>query len=66
MQAVFQADRVVRGGPYEVVAGKTNVKSEPGKPPLDPRYRHGVTHNMSHEGLGFRCARSVQPRFQQP
>jgi formylglycine-generating enzyme required for sulfatase activity len=66
MQTVFQADRVVRGGPYEVVVGKTNVKSELGKPPLDPRYRHGVTHSLSHEGLGFRCARSAQPRFQQP
>jgi formylglycine-generating enzyme required for sulfatase activity len=62
----FLEGRIVRGGPIAVVRGSTDVKAKPGAPPLDPRHRHGISHDEGHPGLGFRCARSERPRYTEP
>jgi serine/threonine protein kinase/formylglycine-generating enzyme required for sulfatase activity len=51
--------RTVRGGPPSV------VRREPVSRELaqGPRFRDGRTDGSSHPGLGFRCARSVAPRY---
>jgi eukaryotic-like serine/threonine-protein kinase len=60
--ADFQSERIVRGGPMEVIRGDTELKAKTSSP-LDPRFRHGVSHQATHPGLGFRCARSEKPRY---
>jgi len=54
--------RVVRGGPPSVVQGKTqeNDWDRLGEP-RDPRWRDGQPQDAMLPGVGFRCARSVQP-----
>ena len=51
--------RVVRGGPHAVDAGEI--------PPLadlpGPRFRRAVVAEIEQPGLGFRCARSLVPRY---
>jgi serine/threonine-protein kinase len=59
MLTIFGEDRMVRGGPYSVVIGRPDPKELA----WGPRWRHGIRRTASHPGLGFRCARSVQPRF---
>jgi serine/threonine protein kinase/formylglycine-generating enzyme required for sulfatase activity len=55
----FLRSRVVRGGTRSIVKGAP----DDGEWPRGPRYRYGEDANSSHQGLGFRCARSVKPRF---
>lgn len=65
-QAKSRAVRMVRGGPFPVVVGDPNPPpgGHPGQ--WDPRYRHGITRDDAYKALGFRCARSAQPRFLEP
>jgi serine/threonine protein kinase/formylglycine-generating enzyme required for sulfatase activity len=53
--------RIVRGGPSQIITGNQKPGAEAiGK---GPRGRFGLTRDSAHPGLGFRCARSVAPRF---
>jgi hypothetical protein len=63
MQAVFHDSRIVRGGTFEVVLRSANAAQKRLKQ-FDAHYRQGISRNLAHGGLGFRCARSVRPRFQ--
>jgi formylglycine-generating enzyme required for sulfatase activity len=65
-QPVFREARVVRGGPYSVVLGKPDPLGKDKNQQWDARFRHGVSRNAAHPGLGFRCARSLKPRFLLP
>jgi serine/threonine protein kinase/formylglycine-generating enzyme required for sulfatase activity len=58
----YRSTRTVRGGPYSVVMGEPQKK----ECLWGPRYRHGITFDRPLPGLGFRCARSVQPLFLGP
>jgi formylglycine-generating enzyme required for sulfatase activity len=51
--------RVVRGGPYSVA---NNQPQEQEWRATGTRFRHSVDEEMPLGGLGFRCARSDQPR----
>ena len=55
----FVQARIIRGGPYSVALGAPNAD----ECRRGPRWRHGGNPEMHHRGLGFRCARSAQPRF---
>jgi formylglycine-generating enzyme required for sulfatase activity len=59
----FRLARVVRGGPPEVVQGAPDLADPAHTPLWDARFRHGFTVDQTQPGLGFRCARSAQPRF---
>ncbi|HVX61377.1 MAG TPA: SUMF1/EgtB/PvdO family nonheme iron enzyme, partial [Pirellulales bacterium] len=55
--------RVVRGGPTEIANGEGDTETKTLRTDFGPRWRQGmfmVTHNR---GIGFRCARSVKPRY---
>jgi eukaryotic-like serine/threonine-protein kinase len=56
----YRSTRTVRGAPYWVVIGGKPNKEES---LWGPRYRYGVSIDRALPGLGFRCARSVQPLF---
>jgi formylglycine-generating enzyme required for sulfatase activity len=58
-----RVSRVVRGGPFSVMAGKPTPDSPRAPGEWDPRYRAGYYAGQQHPGLGFRCARSARPRF---
>lgn len=51
--------RIVRGGPSSVLRGDADVKEIL----RGPRWRHAVFASGRYDALGFRCARSAQPRF---
>jgi len=55
----FLQGRVVRGGPSSVV----RCVPDAGECRRGPRWRHAENPDESYRGLGFRCARSVTPRF---
>jgi formylglycine-generating enzyme required for sulfatase activity len=59
MHRMLVQGRVVRGGPFSVALGAPDV----GEWHRGPRWRHGMNQNTTYRGLGFRCARSVKPRF---
>jgi iron(II)-dependent oxidoreductase len=64
MKAIFDHERIVRGGPYWIVEGKP-APQDPQERWLASRteFRTGYPREASHPGLGFRCARSARPRF---
>jgi serine/threonine-protein kinase len=51
--------RVIRGGPFSVL----ERDPQPGEVEWGPRWRHAVDDERRYPGLGFRCARSAQPRY---
>jgi eukaryotic-like serine/threonine-protein kinase len=55
--------RVYRGGPISVVKGSSLVTPECR---LGPRMRNHLLVNSAEPGLGFRCARNVEPIFLGP
>jgi formylglycine-generating enzyme required for sulfatase activity len=55
----FSTGRVVRGGPFSVVERTPNQSEWE----WGPRWRHAIDEERRFPGLGFRCARSVRPRF---
>jgi len=65
MQAIFLDARIVRGGPISVIEGKPDPKNDR-RSDWNPRDRNGVGRNERKAGLGFRCARSAEPRFLTP
>src|SRR5262249_8853693 len=66
MQARFAGARIVRGGPFAVLGGKSDIGIRAGDFQWNPRHRHSISRDLHHPGLGFRCARSAQPRFLEP
>jgi formylglycine-generating enzyme required for sulfatase activity len=64
--SIFQATRIVRGGPWDVVDEKGDRLPWGAGPEWQPRHRLGATMENAHRGLGFRCARSQKPRFLEP
>jgi formylglycine-generating enzyme required for sulfatase activity len=59
----FRGARIVRGGPVSVVGGNPDPLGKDQKDHWDPRWRYSFTHTLDYPGLGFRCARSAEPRF---
>jgi eukaryotic-like serine/threonine-protein kinase len=62
-QAVRDASRnsrVIRGGPFSVADGRPNQIEWI---MTGPCFRHGIDEDRALPGLGFRCARSYNPRF---
>jgi serine/threonine-protein kinase len=61
---INRGQRVVRGGPLSVVNGDSQPA---GRDKLerwwDARFRQGFDPDTQKPGLGFRCARSLRPRF---
>jgi formylglycine-generating enzyme required for sulfatase activity len=55
--------RIVRGGPPGVVDDKEVPKLKGPQEIADAHWRQGLPRDEAKPGLGFRCARSVQPRF---
>jgi formylglycine-generating enzyme required for sulfatase activity len=62
--------QVVRGGPWSVIFGKQAtvdldmmVAPSPAVLSVGPRSRLSVKRYEAYPGLGFRCARSAEPRF---
>jgi formylglycine-generating enzyme required for sulfatase activity len=51
--------RVVRGGPFSVAQRALDTQELR----YGPRWGHSVAQNAPFRGVGFRCARSVKPRF---
>jgi serine/threonine-protein kinase len=63
-KTVFKPDlRIVRGGPYCVLTGDPQPQGKNRNDVWDARFRYGISRDQAHLGLGFRCARSVQPHF---
>lgn len=65
MQMRFAGTRLVRGGPSEVLDGAARLAERDRVVYRDPRWRFSESVDRSQAGLGFRCARSAQPRFLQ-
>jgi formylglycine-generating enzyme required for sulfatase activity len=63
---LFQGQRIVRGGPWTVAQGTPRPRGKEVREYRDVRYRYGVDCNKELPGLGFRCARSLKPRFPPP
>jgi serine/threonine protein kinase/formylglycine-generating enzyme required for sulfatase activity len=59
----FDNQRIVRGGPWEVVKNGEQPKLNDPKVFNDARWRQGVSRDEALPGLGFRCARSAFARF---
>jgi formylglycine-generating enzyme required for sulfatase activity/tRNA A-37 threonylcarbamoyl transferase component Bud32 len=59
MITTSRAGRVARGGPWSAIVGYP----EPAEWQAGPRRREGVAKTDRHPGLGFRCARSDRPRW---
>jgi serine/threonine protein kinase/formylglycine-generating enzyme required for sulfatase activity len=55
--------RIIRGGPFPVVSGDPDPIGRHKHFEWDPRWRHSISPDARHPGLGFRCARSAKPRF---
>lgn len=55
--------RVVRGGPWGVVTGGPRPRGPEEREYRTASFRHGVDRDRAYPGLGFRCARSLRPRF---
>jgi eukaryotic-like serine/threonine-protein kinase len=66
LKSVFREDRVVRGGPPAVIDARQLPIAKDNSPIWDPRLRCGVSSHRGHPGLGFRCARSAEPRYLTP
>jgi formylglycine-generating enzyme required for sulfatase activity len=69
----FDDGCVVRGGPWSVILGQPTAADLaliglPNRAALTigPRSRLSVRRDEAYPGLGFRCARSVKPRFLDP
>jgi serine/threonine-protein kinase len=62
----FRDMRIVRGGPTCVLLGDPDPQGKDKTDPWHSSFRQGIPHDQTYEGLGFRCARSVAPRFPQP
>jgi formylglycine-generating enzyme required for sulfatase activity len=58
-------NRVVRGGPYCVISGDAQPQERDRQQNWDARDRTGIPRDQALAGLGFRCARSFEPRFPQ-
>jgi formylglycine-generating enzyme required for sulfatase activity len=65
IQVRLFSSRVVRGAPLALIQGGEGAKAGGKEPPLDPRTRYGFLPESECPGLGFRCARSATPRFQE-
>jgi formylglycine-generating enzyme required for sulfatase activity len=65
MQQRFQGLWVVRGGPEPVIAGNADPLGRDSKRIWDVCLRETGRRGRAEPGLGFRCARSSQPRFQE-
>jgi formylglycine-generating enzyme required for sulfatase activity len=63
VQEMFHGARIVRGGPFPVVLGNPDPLGKDKQSEWDPRWRHSISRDLRHPGLGFRCARSAAPRF---
>jgi formylglycine-generating enzyme required for sulfatase activity len=59
MRKVFDDGRVVRGAPWSVIIGKPDPKELN----RGPCARLSIKRYEMYPGLGFRCARSAEPRF---
>jgi serine/threonine protein kinase/formylglycine-generating enzyme required for sulfatase activity len=57
--------RVIRGAPGLVVRGGARLDVDHMNEPLNPRFRNPFLKHDRAQGLGFRCARSKEPRFWQ-
>jgi serine/threonine protein kinase/formylglycine-generating enzyme required for sulfatase activity len=62
-QAIFGGTRVIRGGPYPVARGDPAPQGKDRRRGWDPRWRYYLQRGEKLPGLGFRCARSVKPRY---
>jgi formylglycine-generating enzyme required for sulfatase activity len=61
--AAFWKKRVVRGGPEAVLQGEPDPAGRDSDQDWHPRYRLSADPNGRYRGVGFRCARSIKPRF---
>jgi tRNA A-37 threonylcarbamoyl transferase component Bud32 len=59
----YADDRMVRGGPYTAILGKTAGPHPRQHDLWDAHYREGMNRDRVSPGVGFRCARSQSPRF---
>jgi serine/threonine protein kinase len=66
LQAKFRNERIVRGGPMSVVEGAPGPRVPGERLHWQARYRFALDRGSSYSGLGFRCARSVEPSIPQP
>jgi serine/threonine-protein kinase len=62
---LFPQFRVVRGAPYSVFTAP-QIGPDPDKWKTGPCQRQAILRTDMHPWLGFRCARSVRPRFLDP
>jgi formylglycine-generating enzyme required for sulfatase activity len=58
----FRDGRIVAGGPPSVVNGVPDADEAL----IGPRFRHAMPHYRTARGLGFRCARSLRPKYLKP
>jgi formylglycine-generating enzyme required for sulfatase activity len=58
--------RIVRGGPFPVIAGNASAPDLSRQSLWDAHFREGIKCEDAFSGLGFRCARSHKPRFPGP
>ena len=63
---LFRGQRGVRGGSPLVVEGKPWPPTSELVITGDSRFRQGYERDKALPGFGFRCARSLKPRFPQP
>jgi formylglycine-generating enzyme required for sulfatase activity len=55
--------RIVRGGPECVAYDDADPAGRAPDVRWSARYRYGLSHGSALRGVGFRCARSLKPRF---
>jgi formylglycine-generating enzyme required for sulfatase activity len=65
LTAKFRDNRIVRGGHFRVIEGKSAGPDSAAPSLWDARAREAVDRSAAQPGLGFRCARSFKPRFPQ-
>jgi formylglycine-generating enzyme required for sulfatase activity/tRNA A-37 threonylcarbamoyl transferase component Bud32 len=58
-------DRIVRGGPFWVINGDARPQGRSRRTVWHACDREGIDRDRAFPGLGFRCARSLRPRFPQ-
>jgi formylglycine-generating enzyme required for sulfatase activity len=63
LKVEFLKNRMVRGGPYSVISGDAQPQERDPHQNWDARDRTGIPRDQALAGLGFRCARSFEPRF---
>jgi formylglycine-generating enzyme required for sulfatase activity len=55
--------RVVRGGPPEIANDEGDAETKTLRTDFGPRWRQSMFAATRNRGIGFRCARSVKPRY---